>query len=55
MDGHLFYATSSFVHHFIATSEFNLQFTVQKRPIWVKIDYFLPRVTLEFDVWLENQ
>ena len=25
--------------------------TVQKRPIWVKIDDFLSRVTLQFDVW----
>ena len=25
--------------------------TVRKRPIWVKIDDFLSRVTLQFDVW----
>ena len=25
--------------------------TVQKRPIWVKIDVFLSRVTLKFDGW----
>ena len=25
--------------------------TVRKRPIWVKIDDFLSRVTLKFDVW----
>ena len=25
--------------------------TVRKRPIWVKIDEFLSRVTLKFDVW----
>ena len=102
--GHLFYAASSFVHHFIAIGEFtlklvsgNAQFgsksaiicpvwpwnltddlgnnkapflchfklcasfcshcriktgvTVWKRPIWVKIDDFFSRVTLEFDGW----
>ena len=26
--------------------------TVQKRSIWVKIDYFFSRVTLKFDRWL---
>ena len=25
--------------------------TVRKRPIWIKIDNFLSRVTLQFDVW----
>ena len=25
--------------------------TVRKRPIWVKIDFFFSRVTLQFDVW----
>ena len=25
--------------------------TLQKRPIWVKIDVFFSRVTLQFDVW----
>ena len=25
--------------------------TVRKRPIWVKIDDFLSRVTLQFDIW----
>ena len=28
--------------------------TVQKRPIWVKIDDFFSRVTLQFDVWPWN-
>ena len=37
--GHLFYTISSFVHHFIAISDFKLEL-VWKRPIWVKIDYF---------------
>ena len=102
--GHLFYATSSFVHHFVANGEFRLELqsgnaqsgskstffepcdldiwlmtfknnrvpllcyfklcasfrshwwiqtgvTVRKRPIWVKIDDFLSRVTLKFDGW----
>ena len=26
--------------------------TVRKRPIWVKIDNFFSRVTLQFDIWL---
>ena len=102
--GHLFYATSSFVHHFVAIGEFkvelqsgNAQFgsnstiflpcdlkiwqmtlknnrapflcyfklgasfcshwwiqtgvTVRKRPIWVKFDDFLSRVTLKSYIW----
>ena len=38
--GHLFYATSSFVHHFVAIGEFKLELRVRKRPIWVKFDDF---------------
>ena len=38
--GHLSYATSSFVHHFVAIGEFKLEFLVLKRPIWVKFDNF---------------
>ena len=98
--GHLFYATSSLVHHFVAIGVFKLELenlgqnrrflepcdleisrmtlknnrapllcyfklcasfrshwwiqtgvTIQKRPIWVKIDNFFSRVTLQFDVW----
>ena len=105
--GHLFYATSSFVHHFLAIGELKLELqpgnaqfgsntqirrflepcdleiwpmtlknnraplkcyfklcasfgshwwiqtgvTVRKCPIWVKIDDFFSRVTLQFDVW----
>ena len=93
--GHLFNATSSFVHHFVAIGVLKLELesgngqfgskstifiavwpcnftydryiklcasfrshwwiqtgvTVQKRPIWVKIDYFFSCVTLQFDVW----
>ena len=39
--GHLFYATSSSVHHFIAIGEFKLEVTVRNQPIWVKICNFL--------------
>ena len=37
--GHLFYATSSFVHHFVTVGEFKLEL-VPKRPIWVKFNDF---------------
>ena len=50
--GHLFYATLSFVHHFVPIGEFKLELIVRKRPIWVKIDDFFSRVTLKFDGWL---
>ena len=47
--GHLFYATLSFLHHFfIAIGEFE---TVRKCLIWIKIDNFFSRVTLQFDRW----
>ena len=38
--GHLFYATSSFVQHFLAIGEFKLELRVRKRPIWVKFNIF---------------
>ena len=40
--GHLFYATSSFVHHFVAIGEFKLELQsgFWKHPIWVQFDYF---------------
>ena len=47
--GHLSFAVSSFVQHFIAICEFKV--TVRKRPIRVKIDDFFSRVTLQFDIW----
>ena len=37
--GHLFYATSSFVHHFVTIGVLKLEL-VRKRPIWVKFDDF---------------
>ena len=49
--GHLSYATSSCGHHFIAISEFKLEFRVRKRSIRVKIVDFLAPVTLKFDRW----
>ena len=44
--GHLFYATSSFVQHFIAIGESKLRVTVRKRLSWV-----VTSVTLTFDLW----
>ena len=39
--GHLFYATSSFVHHFVAIGEYKLELqSGNTRPIWVKFDDF---------------
>ena len=44
--GHLSYAPSSFVHHFIAICEFKLRVTVRKRLNWA-----LSSVTLTFHLW----
>ena len=49
--GHLFYAISSFVQHFVAIGEFKTGVTVRKRPIWVKCYAFKSRVTSKFDAW----
>ena len=49
--GNLSYATSSFVHHLIAISEFKLELRVRKRSIRVKIGHFLAHVTLKFYRW----
>ena len=51
--GHLYFATSSSMHHFVAIGEFKLESRVRKHPIWVNIDDFLSRVTLllQYDVW----
>ena len=48
--GHLFDATSSFVHQFKA-GLIQTRVTVRKRQIWVKIDDFFRRVTLKFGGW----
>ena len=48
--GHLFYATLSFVHHFIAIVEFKLG--LQSRNAQIGQNWrFLSRVTLKFDGW----
>ena len=50
--GHLFYAASSFVHHFIASHQWiQAGVTVQKLSIQVKIGEFLSCATLKFDRW----
>ena len=48
--GHLFYATSSFVHHIIAISEFNLALQSGNTQFGSK-SIFLSHVTLKFDGW----
>ena len=53
--GHLFYATSSSVHHFKAICEYKLELQSRKRLIWVKIGDFFTRMTLKFDNDLEKQ
>ena len=40
--GHVFHASSNFVSHFIAISEFKTGVAVWRRPIWVKIGVFCP-------------
>ena len=49
--GHLFYATLSFVHHFIAISELKLELQSGKAQFGSKSASFLSRVTLKFDGW----
>ena len=49
--GHLFYATSSFVHHFIAIGKFKLELQSGNGQLGLKNDHFLSRVTLKFDRW----
>ena len=49
--GYLFYATSSYVHHFINHQSNQTGVTVRKRPIRVEIVNFLSCVTLKFDGW----
>ena len=48
--GHLFYTTSSFVHHLKAICEFKLEL-VRRHSIRVKIGDFLSYVNLKFDGW----
>ena len=49
--GHLFYATSSFVHHFIAIGEFKLELESGNAQSGSNSTFFKSRVTLKFDVW----
>ena len=49
--GHLFYATSSFVHHFIAIGDFKLELQSGNAQFGSKSAMFLSRVTLKFDRW----
>ena len=48
---HLFYTTTSFVHHLKAIGEFKLWVMVRKRSIRVKIDDFVSCLTLRFERW----
>ena len=49
--GHLFNATSSFVHHFIAIGEFKLELQSGNAQFGSKSTIFLSYVTFQFDVW----
>ena len=49
--GHLFYATSSFVHHFIAITEFKLKYSPEMPYSDQNQWFFLSCVTLKFDGW----
>ena len=49
--GHLFYTTSSFVHHFVAIGEFKLELQSGNAQSGSKSTIFFSRVTLKFDGW----
>ena len=49
--GHLFYAASSFVHHFIAIGEFKLELQSGNAQFGSKSTIFFSRLTLQFDGW----
>ena len=49
--GHLFYATSSFVHHFVAIGEFKLEWQSGNAQFGSNSTIFFSCVTLQFDVW----
>ena len=48
---HLFYATSNYVHHFVAIGEFNLELQSQNDRFGSKSAIFLSLVTLKFKGW----
>ena len=50
--GHLFYTTSSFVHHFKSISDFKLESQSGNAQFGSKSTIFFSRVTLQFDGWL---
>ena len=52
--GHLFYATSNFVHHFIAIGEFKLELQSRNAQFASKLTICFSRVTLKFDGWPSN-
>ena len=49
--GHLFYVPSSFLHHFIAISEFKLKLQSGNAQLGSKSAIFLSGVTFKFDGW----
>ena len=49
--GHLFYATSSLVHHFVAIGEFRLELQSENAKSGSKSTIILSCVTLKFDGW----
>ena len=49
--GHLFFTTSSFVHHFKSISEFKLELHFGNTQFGSKSTIFFSRVTLQFDIW----
>ena len=49
--GHLYYATSSSMHHFVAISEFKLELQSGNAQFGSKSTIFFSRVTLKYDVW----
>ena len=49
--GHLYYATSSSMHHFIAIGEFKLELQSGNAQFGSKSMIFFSLVTLQFDVW----
>ena len=49
--GHLFFATSTFVHHFLAISELKLELQSENAQFGSKTTILFSRVTLKFDEW----
>ena len=49
--GHLFYATSSFVHHFVAIGEFKLELQSGNAQAGSNSTIFKSRATSKFDRW----